>query len=325
MTRNIPLFRVSGILVQLHPVFVVFAVVWMIQAFASGEVGMSLTCLAILWVSVLLHEFGHCWGARRMGGDAREVLLWPLGGLASVEAPMTPWSQFVVAVSGPLVNVVLAAAFYGVSLAVPHDFGLDLYERFGIWPYGAVVATYATNLALLIFNAIPAFPMDGGRVFQCIVWKLYDYRRATVAACYLSFVCAFFMGAYGLYSNRGPGNVLPGGMLLFIAISVALAAHQTLQLVKQGAFADVDGEAWRRGGGAYYWEEAEEKKPGFLERMREQRQKARAEAEARVTEDRAKRLDDVLRRVGEVGMDGLTRDERTFLDQESARLRNSRS
>ncbi len=324
MTKNIPLFRVSGILVQMHPVFVILAIFWLLQSLGSGEFGWSLACLLTLWGSVLLHEFGHCWGARRMGGDAREVVLWPLGGLAMVHAPMTPWAQFVVAVTGPLVNVILFAIFFGLSYVVPVELGFDLYQTLGVWPGALPKVIYATNLALLVFNAIPAFPMDGGRILQCAIWWRLDYRRATTFACYLSFVCAGLLGAYGLYSNRGPGNLLPGGATLFVAISVGLAAYQTLQLLKAGAFEDVD-EPWRRGVNAYYWDEPAEKKPGFLQRMADRRAEARAAAEARTAEERATRLDDVLRRVAEVGMDGLTREEKTFLDQESARLRNSKS
>src|SRR5262245_56306901 len=115
LTWAIPLGRVFGITVRAHILFPVVALGLVLQAAFKKDVvpgtwiDVSML-LGLLFVSVLLHEFGHCFAARWMDGDANEILMWPLGGLAYCEVPHTPRANFVTAFGGPLVNLVLFLA-----------------------------------------------------------------------------------------------------------------------------------------------------------------------------------------------------------------------
>ena len=147
--------------------------------------------LALLFLSVLLHEFGHCFGARSVNGDASEVLLWPLGGLANVDVPNTPRTHFITAASGPLVNLGLCLLTAG-ALAVMHPQALQPpWNPLGYpgrngednivltaWSGDPVtLSTYSAaawvarlfwvNYVLSLLNLVlVGFPMDAGRMFQ---------------------------------------------------------------------------------------------------------------------------------------------------------------
>src|SRR5262245_14673225 len=111
---SIPLGRLFGITIRVHLLFPVVAV-GLILRYAYQQnppyipgtwIDATMLCVLLL-VSVLLHEFGHCFGARWVNGDATEVLIWPLGGLATVDVPHTPWAKFLTTAAGPAVNLVL--------------------------------------------------------------------------------------------------------------------------------------------------------------------------------------------------------------------------
>src|SRR5712692_4399243 len=116
-TWSVPLGHLFGITIRVHVLFPLVAVGLILREAFPRE-GVSLpglwleACMlmAVLFVSVLLHEFGHCFGARMVDGDAHEILLWPLGGLAAIEVPHTPRANFVTALAGPLVNVLFFVA-----------------------------------------------------------------------------------------------------------------------------------------------------------------------------------------------------------------------
>src|SRR5580658_1075962 len=96
LNGSVPLFTVFGIRVRIHVLMIAFIVLQLAFAGVAGGMGMKTACISmtILFVSVLLHEFGHCFGARYVGGDADEILMWPLGGLASANPPKRPWASF---------------------------------------------------------------------------------------------------------------------------------------------------------------------------------------------------------------------------------------
>jgi len=110
---SFPIGRYLGIQVRVHITFVLLVVFEMIQ---QGDPAWTLRWTGLLFLSVLLHEFGHCLACRSVGGQADEILMWPLGGLAFCRPPRRPWPEFVTVAWGPLVNVILASISYGVLL-----------------------------------------------------------------------------------------------------------------------------------------------------------------------------------------------------------------
>jgi Zn-dependent protease len=113
MSWSIPVFRLFGIQVKVHIFFIVIAIglflrqLTLLQYQNVWWLDMFLLSFVVLFGSVLLHEFGHCFGARYMGGEAREILIWPLGGLAYVDVPHRPKALFVMVAAGPAVNVLI--------------------------------------------------------------------------------------------------------------------------------------------------------------------------------------------------------------------------
>lgn len=313
----------SGIQVNLHIVFLIFAAIQFWQL--KNTPGLACLFLATVWGSVLLHEFGHCFGARFQGGDATEIVLWPLGGLAICEAPQTPWSQGFVAAAGPAVNVVLAGLGW-LLVAVGPGWNESFYNAVGFSP-GAIWHTLIyVNIGLFTFNMIPAFPMDMGRIAQAVMWVWLGFSKSMRIACYTSFVCAVGMIAWAIGDHFAPNATsafLGSSLLFFIAIWVAQEAFTQLQLLNAGYYEELD-EPWRQTFRYHPQNEPKPREPGFIARWATKRQEAKAKREADAKEARAARLDEVLRRVAEVGMDGLTAEEKAFLDQESARLRERR-
>src|SRR5262249_59273335 len=109
LTWSIPLVRLFGITIRVHVLFPVVALGFILRlGFKAEDLGWdAATVMGLLFVAVLLHEFGHCFGARLVDGDAHEILLWPLGGLAGVDVPHTPRANFLTTAAGPLVNLIL--------------------------------------------------------------------------------------------------------------------------------------------------------------------------------------------------------------------------
>src|SRR5260370_2296468 len=124
LSWSIPLRRIFGILIRLHVLFPFVAVGVILrdglrEGHQPGDWQIAAGLMGLVFFSVLLHEFGHCFGARFMDGDAQEILLWPLGGLAYAELPHTPPANFLTTLAGPLVNVFLCV-LSGTVLASSH-------------------------------------------------------------------------------------------------------------------------------------------------------------------------------------------------------------
>jgi stage IV sporulation protein FB len=323
LTKKFPVFRVSGIQVYVHILFVFFAGFELYQLWATP--GLALLIVATLWLSVLLHEFGHCWGARYQGGNATEILLWPLGGLALCDAPQTPWAQGFVAAAGPAVNVLLAGVGFGLrELLPPLNYEMDRIVGFHPIQFAAVLIW--TNVALFLFNMIPAFPLDMGRIYQAILWVWVGFRRSMRIACYTTFICAFGLVVHAIADKFAPtamSGYVSGGMTLMIALWVAQTAYTQLQMLERGDFDDAD-EPWRQTYRFHPETEPKPREPGFIAKWAAKREEAKQQRDADEKQARAQRLDDVLRRVAQVGTDGLTPEEKSFLEQESARLRDKR-
>ena len=187
---------------------------------AAGAVD-QVAFIVLLFVSVLLHEFGHIFAARHYGIGTPDVLLTPIGGIARIaRMPDRPMHELVIALAGPLVTLVIVAALVvtfvvgGRGSLVPAGGFLDL----PLWS-----ALLYTNVVLLLFNLIPAFPMDGGRVLRALLASRMGMVRGTTIAARVGQAFAVALAGLGVFYSP---------MLLLIAGFVFLGAQAELEAVQ---------------------------------------------------------------------------------------------
>ena len=217
--------RIAGIDVYVHPTFLLL-LAWVAWSYYSehgdvGEAVYGVTFIIALFGIVVLHELGHALTARHYGIRTRDITLLPIGGVARLERiPEVPSQELAVAVAGPAVNVVLACVIYAGlwmagGLGTPND---ALKGGGGFWQQ-----LFWVNVSLVVFNMVPAFPMDGGRVFRALLAMRLDYVQATQIAAGLGQAIAIVFGLLGLQYNP---------FLIFIALFVWLAGNQEAGLVQ---------------------------------------------------------------------------------------------
>lgn len=215
MLWSVTIGRVAGTAIRIHVTFLLFLAWIGFSAFSHGgrtEALQSLVFIVSLFLCVLLHEFGHIFMARRFGIQTPDVTLLPIGGVANLERiPEKPGQELAVAVAGPAVNVVIALGLIVVlgSLA-PAD--ITKIDDPGL---GLLARLASANIFLVLFNMIPAFPMDGGRVLHAILAMRMGPQRAMRVAARIGQGLAFLLGFAGLFGNP---------LLVFIAIFVYVAA-----------------------------------------------------------------------------------------------------
>jgi Zn-dependent protease/predicted transcriptional regulator len=177
-----------------------------------------------LFGSVVLHEYGHALTARKFGIKTKNITLYPIGGVASLERiPEKPRQELLVALAGPAVNVVIAAV---LSIWLIAASSLDLTSGFSLTGGNFLQRLIFTNLALVGFNLIPAFPMDGGRVLRALLALRLEYTLATQIAATIGQGLAFVFGFIGLFSNP---------FLLFIAFFVWIGAQNEAKMVRMNS------------------------------------------------------------------------------------------
>lgn len=223
MLWSINIGKIAGTAIRIHVTFVLFLAFIFIASYVTGGADAAwsgLVFLTLLFLCVLAHEFGHILTARSFGVATPDVTLLPIGGVARLERiPEAPREEFLIAIAGPLVNVVIAVALvalFGAKLDAQH-LGAVENARVSLVDRLAVV-----NLFLAAFNMIPAFPMDGGRILRAALASKLGFTRATELAATIGQWIAFALGFLGLLYNP---------MLIFIAIFVYLAAASEAQLV----------------------------------------------------------------------------------------------
>ena len=229
MPGSIPAFNLFGVPVRFHFTFVLLIIFLAVAGLrARQSVAADILFVAALFASVLLHELGHAVAARRCGVRTLEIVLFPVGGVARMERIPRPRDELRIAIAGPAVNLVLAGlllaglalwrgpAFSGPeALADPTD--ANLLERIAMG-----------NLLLGLFNLLPAFPMDGGRILRSLLALRQPEQQATQIASSAGRILAVLMGLYGLISMHF--------LLIFIAFFVYLGAAQEGQAARGRSF-----------------------------------------------------------------------------------------
>ncbi len=387
---SLPLFRVFGIRVRLHLLYIMLtlALIWRTVANANNPneaFNYILIWVVVLFISILLHEFGHCFAARAVNGDADEILMWPLGGLASCDVPHTPYANFITAIGGPLVTLAICAisaiilffnqlmiplnpfdnrslaspelySFKSGKYSVPADeqpirvvragtdesnygpiikvgnqyFVIDVdtkkvtevdlisaptYPNWVAW----VARIFFLNYILFLFNLIPAFPMDGGRVFQTFMWSRTNYHTAMVRSCYLGMICAaIFIIISIAYDNF---------MLSFLALFIFYHCQKGLITLEQSESEGLFGYDFSQG---YTSLEAGEersvrkKSPGWFARWSAARKERKRVKEEETKLQELSRMDELLEKVHNSGLQSLTDEERRFMTRVSNRYRQKK-
>ena len=180
-----------------------------------GEVLNGILFILALFLCVVLHEYGHALTARRYGIKTRDITLYPIGGVARLERmPEKPIEELWVALMGPAVNVVIAALLFVYLVATN---SLVPFSQVSVGSGGFFERLLIANVVLVLFNIIPAFPMDGGRVLRALLAMRLEYVHATQIAATIGQGLAFVLGFIGLFGNP---------FLLFIAFFVWIGASQ---------------------------------------------------------------------------------------------------
>ena len=349
LTWSMPLARVFGITVRVHVLFpFVAAGIILREAFrdkAPSNLWVEAAIvMGLLFVAVLLHEFGHCFGARLVDGDAHEVLLWPLGGLASVDVPHTPRAHFLTAAAGPLVNLFLCLAM-GCALAafsvrpplnplwvpIRYTEGGVVSPELYAWSSGGGALTepvsawvillarfFWVNWILFLLNVLLiGFPMDGGRLFQCLLWPRLGFREATRVAIGAGFIVVLIVGVYAIVKQDN------GTLFLLLALFIYVTCRQQLIVLETGGEESLFGYDFSQGYTSLERDQpAARRRPGFFKRWLQKRAALRLQREQETRENEERRMDELLEKVQREGLQALSDEERRFLTRVSARYRN---
>ena len=226
MKGSFKIATVAGIGIFVHWTFFLL-LVWIAYLHAAAGDNLALALEGIgfilaLFACVVLHELGHSLTAQRFGVQTRDITLLPIGGVARLERiPENPLQEFWIAVAGPAVNVVIAV----VLLAVTQTIGdVGRVEDMGIVGGAFLTKLMWVNVGLVIFNMIPAFPMDGGRVLRAVLATQMSRVKATHLAAAVGQAIAIFFAVSGVFSGQW--------MLVFIALFVYQGAQAEAHAVE---------------------------------------------------------------------------------------------
>jgi Zn-dependent protease/CBS domain-containing protein len=235
MRSSFNLLTIRGIDIRIH---ITFPLILLWSAFqygfisSAGWVGAAIGVLItlLLFVLVVLHELGHSIAAQHFGIPVKQIVLLPIGGVAQLtQIPENPRMEFIIAIAGPLVNFLLAILILLGGLILGLDMSPSrmgaLVANISAWsPRSILVYIFISNLFLGMFNLLPAFPMDGGRVLRAALATRMPYDRATATAVNIGQSLAWILGLMGFLQ----GNL----MLILIAIFIYFGAGQEGQVVQ---------------------------------------------------------------------------------------------
>lgn len=323
---SLSLGRVAGIRIRIHLLFILFVGFELLRAAGTSYFRFVAFGYLALFGIVFLHEMGHCFAARSVGGYAHEVLMWPLGGLATVHAPQRPDAQLITTVGGPAVNVALCIVSALILIAATGSASAVSWNPANPWagvPHLTaewqfyVVQFFYFNYILLLFNLLPMYPLDGGRLLQEILWYRMGYLRSLLIATRIGMIGAIVVGVFALWAQW------------WIVLAIAIFGYITcMQQQRMARFYMAEygaGFGGHEPAGAYgTFEQSFERpaeRPSFWERRRQKREarrRRRMEVQRRMEEEE---LDAILEKVRQHGLQSLSRQEKRVLENATARRR----
>lgn len=326
VTGSVPLFTAFRIRVRAHATLVVSII--LVLLFGFGYPGFTLqdrvTAATILFLIVLLHEFGHCFTARWVGGDAEDILMHPLGGLAFAQPPRRPWPTFLTVAGGPAVNLIICA-LCGALLWWQLDW--VPWNPFRFYPpTGKGVSAswwnvlwyafwiYQVSWQLFVFNLMPIYPLDGGQMVQAILWPKLGYYRSTIISCNVGMAGAILGGMMALaFGNIGLGVLATCGFLICLSLR--------RQVMSAGPYAFSEEDSPVDYAASLRTSVRAAKRQSRFSKWKAARTKRRAESEAAAERSEQVQIDAILAKVSAHGMNSLTNAEKRALQHATERQR----
>ncbi len=301
---------------------VLFLVFW-----SHYSLGLGVALFSVLFLSVFLHEMGHVVACRMGGGEADQIVLWPLGGLVSCNPGSSVSARILTILGGPAVNLLLCAitlpaVFWSSQLAeslnpikLP---ALDLSNSPG---QAMLLLIFSINWLLFLINLIPILPLDGGKILQIALAKRFDESVVHMVLLNVS----FWIGGLGMVIGLCTSTVW---VVFFSALLLMLNLLEFATVSRQEAFDDSTfGYDFSQGYTSLERSSSQlgEKKAGFLSKWRQKKKLQKEIREREKKRDAEKQLDLLLHKVHELGLEALTAKERQQLNQVSARYRKTDS
>jgi len=240
MGWSIKLGKIFGIDIKVHFTFLLIVVWGAFNYGGSAGPWYGVLVTLIIFLIVLLHELGHSVAALAFGIPVKDITLLPIGGVARLEKmPEKPFQELVVALAGPLVNVILAAMLLPVVIVLLYVQQMSLTANLLSQPgiLGLSFFLLVINVSLLLFNMIPAFPLDGGRVFRATLGFFTSYERSTRVAVVMGRVIAVGLGLFALFGPQQQFWLALIALFIFFAggqEGTAVVARSRLREVQVG-------------------------------------------------------------------------------------------
>ncbi len=248
MGKSLVIGQVRGIEIKIHPSFLLVlpwtAINWgYFGGYGLAGVGFGLILMGLLFAFVVLHELGHSFVALHYGVGVRDITLLPIGGVARIEQiPLSPLREIAIALAGPAVNLVIAILFIPPVLLITVANGLHnpfalIYYLTDISPTGFILYLFFTNVTLVLFNLLPAFPMDGGRVLRAFLNLFTTRLLATRIAVAIGQGIAVLIAVFAIMEQI-PTLFLVSVFVIFAAYSegAAVRVEDTLRKLTVGQF-----------------------------------------------------------------------------------------
>lgn len=306
LNGSVPLFTAFGIRVRAHAPLIIFVALVLVFGLGQGFTWQDrVESMSLLFLIVLLHEFGHCFAARWVGGSAEDIMMTPLGGLAMAHPPNRWLATFITIAAGPAVNVVIClvcgSLLWMLTGWVPwnpllfapltnHAFSWIDVVRYSYW-------IYSISYFLLIFNILPVYPLDGGQMLLALLWSKLGKYKATLIACAIGMVGSVLMVMVAI-----PTRSLLLGLIGVNCFVNSMNQRRMTAAMGPEEFDEIDYSA------AY-----EPATPKRHRRRMSQRAIKKARKQAMESQLEQERIDQILAKVSAHGMASLTWSERRAL------------